>query len=240
MPEERTKHASLYHAKLAVMEDVDYLQKKKEGAGLNYAFLGEEAIVNAMHDAFIRHGLTVSVAKIEIHKTEVFTNKNGTMQNQTVLLATYRLTHADTKESEDSMSVGEGMDVGDKSANKASTGAYKYFFRQAFMIPSGKDDPDKHDSKDMERQSRGVDQTQPVQQIQQAQKTQQAQKPAKQEEEPLTWDQWAEGVMKDVENSDHARLEKIAAWLPKQNAPVKQHAMIAACLQSRLEKNRGK
>ena len=202
MSDAKPKHASLYHAKIAVMEDVDYLQKKKPAAGgLNYAFVGEEAIVSAMHDAFIRHGLTVSVVKVEIVKMDVHIGKSGTPQNHTVLLSTLRLTHADSKESEESMAVGEGMDVGDKSANKASTGAFKYFFRQAFMIPTGSD-PDNHDSRDMERGNR-----------------QQAVQPQAADD---GWSEWTAGVVADISGAGREKLSKIMAWVPAQNPPAKE------------------
>jgi hypothetical protein len=202
MSDAKPKHASLHHAKLAVMEEVCYLQKKKSAAGgLNYAFVGEEAIVSAMHDAFIRHNLTVSVVKVEVVKVDVYTNAKGTMQNHTILLSTFRLTHADSKESEESMAIGEGMDVGDKSANKASTGAYKYFFRQAFMIPTGSD-PDNHDSRDMAR----------GQQQQDAQQTQ----------VDDGWSEWTAKVVGDIAEANKDKLSKIMTWVVNQNAPAKE------------------
>lgn len=148
---DRVIHKTLPHAKLGVMADIGYIQKKKSpDGGIKYAFLSEEDLVFAAHDACLRHGLTLSIPKVEISRSEQYTTKNGTTMNASVLLVTYRLTHADSGQTEESMATGEGFDVGDKGCNKAMTGALKYFLRQSFIIPSGAD-PDRAPSEPMER-----------------------------------------------------------------------------------------
>ena len=67
----------------------------------------------------------------------------------TVIQATLRFSHAPSGTSIDVTAVGEGSDAGDKGANKAMTGLYKYALRQTFCIETG-DDPDKFASEERE------------------------------------------------------------------------------------------
>jgi hypothetical protein len=80
----------------------------------------------------------------ELHQDQYTTSNNKTM-NRTVVVMVYRFAHAPTGSFIDVPVSGEGADVGDKSANKALTGAYKYALRQALLIETG-DDPDKFPS----------------------------------------------------------------------------------------------
>ena len=61
------------------------------------------------------------------------------------IISTYRLSHI-SGQYEDIQVLGEGSDSLDKAANKAMTVAYKYALRQAFLIETGDDDPDRHGS----------------------------------------------------------------------------------------------
>jgi hypothetical protein len=148
--------AGLHQAKLAVMRAVSYIQKKQPDksvpGGLRYSYASEEAIVQAIHDACLEAGLVVTPIKVKMKHLAVFTTNKGTPMNHAILLIRYRLTHAATGQSEEGEATGEAMDTGDKACNKATTGAFKYFLRQTFVIPTG-DDPDAFDSRGMERQT---------------------------------------------------------------------------------------
>ena len=63
------------------------------------------------------------------------TYRNGTTLIYRVLKVQYTF-HADDGSGVDVVTVGEGMDSGDKAANKAMSAAQKYAFLQTFCIPT--------------------------------------------------------------------------------------------------------
>lgn len=126
-----------------VMQEVGYVKKQKSDK-LNYTFAGESALISALRPAMVENGIYMHVLKIENVTRESYTTKGGTAMINTVISATIRFTHV-SGTFVDVASTGEGSDAGDKSANKAMTGLYKYAMRQTFCIETG-DDPDKHAS----------------------------------------------------------------------------------------------
>lgn len=136
------EHKNIHEAINGVMEEVGYV-KKSRSAGVNYSFAGESALIAALRPAMVEHGIYMHVAKIESVTRENITTKSGTQMVNTLISAIIRFTHSTSGTSIDSASTGEGFDSGDKSANKAMTGLYKYAMRQTFCIETS-DDPDKH------------------------------------------------------------------------------------------------
>lgn len=124
-----------------VMDEVGYVKKSK-AANLNYSFAGEAALIAALRPAMVENGLYMSVQKVHSVTRENYTTAKGTAMVNTVIHATVRFAHT-SGEFIDVDAVGEGSDSGDKSANKAMTGLYKYALRQTFCIETG-DDPDKY------------------------------------------------------------------------------------------------
>jgi hypothetical protein len=119
----------IYQALNDVMQQVGYVQKQmpKGGyGGVNYTYAGEAALVAAIRPHCVEHGIIV-------HPHEVAHVEKDVM--------VYRFAHAPSGTFIDIPVTGEGADVGDKSANKALTGAYKYALRQTLLIETG-DDPD--------------------------------------------------------------------------------------------------
>ena len=136
------EHKNIHEAINGVMEEVGYV-KKSRSAGVNYSFAGESALIAALRPAMVEHGIYMHVAKIESVTRENITTAKGAQMVNTLISAVIRFTHSTSGTSIDSASTGEGFDSGDKSANKAMTGLYKYAMRQTFCIETG-DDPDKH------------------------------------------------------------------------------------------------
>lgn len=126
-----------------VMQEVGYVKKQK-GNNLNYTYAGEAALISALRPSMVEHGIYMHVLKIENVTRESYTTAKGTAMINTVISAIIRFTHV-SGTSIDVASTGEGSDAGDKSANKAMTGLYKYAMRQTFCIETG-DDPDKFQS----------------------------------------------------------------------------------------------
>lgn len=128
-----------------VMQEVGYVKKQK-AQSLNYTFAGESALISALRPAMVEHGIYMHVLKIENVSRENYTTAKGTPMVNTVITAVIRFTHV-SGTFIDVASTGEGSDAGDKSANKAMTGLYKYAMRQTFCIETG-DDPDKFQSEE--------------------------------------------------------------------------------------------
>jgi hypothetical protein len=141
------EHKNIHEAINGVMEEVGYV-KKTRSAGVNYSFAGESALIAALRPAMVEHGIYMHVAKIEsVTRENITTATKGAQMVNTLISAVIRFTHSTSGTSIDSASTGEGFDSGDKSANKAMTGLYKYAMRQTFCIETG-DDPDKHASEE--------------------------------------------------------------------------------------------
>jgi len=128
-----------------VMQEVGYVKKQK-GTNLNYTYAGEAALISALRPSMVEHGIYMHVLKIENVTRENYTTAKGTAMVNTVISAVIRFAHIGGT-FVDVASTGEGSDAGDKSANKAMTGLYKYAMRQTFCIETG-DDPDKFQSEE--------------------------------------------------------------------------------------------
>jgi hypothetical protein len=140
---------NIYQAINAIMAEVGYVQKVKTG-GLSYSFAGEADLIAAIRPVMVEHGVFMYVANILDVRVEQYETAKGTAMTNTSLVAKIVFYHAPSGTSVTVTSRGEGADSGDKSSNKALTGAYKYALRQTFCIETG-DDPDKTPSDDQER-----------------------------------------------------------------------------------------
>jgi hypothetical protein len=148
-------YKDIHHAINGVYNNVGYVAKKGKvdiGGNRSYKFAGEAEFIAAirpeMAEAGIyQHPLNVQIITNErIESVKVWDNKETkSYQHRVVIKSTYRFTHINSGTFVDVESIGEGMDSGDKSFNKAMTGANKYALRQLFMIETG-DDPDKYAS----------------------------------------------------------------------------------------------
>lgn len=138
------EHANIHEAIAAVMAEVGYVEKQSK-PGLNYTYAGEAALIAAVRPAMVEHAITMAVVEINDVKREEHPTRNGGTMTHTVLRARIAFIHAPSKDTLVVEALGEGADVGDKSASKAMTGAYKYALRQTFCIETG-DDPDSQSS----------------------------------------------------------------------------------------------
>lgn len=144
-------HPNIYVALNAVMKQVGYVQKQKAAnSTLKYSYAGEAALIAAIRPHLVEHGIVVYPAGVRELRTETYQTSNGATMNRTIGLFDFMFYHGESDTSFLAEALGEGADIGDKSANKAMTAAYKYALRQALMIETG-DDPDQHPSEDQQR-----------------------------------------------------------------------------------------
>jgi hypothetical protein len=137
---------NIYQAINAIMGEVGYVQKIKTG-GLNYSFAGEADLIAAIRPVMVAHGVFMYVVNILDVGVEHYETAKGTQMVNTSLIVKIVFYHAPSGTSFTVTSRGEGADSGDKSSNKALTGAYKYALRETFCIETG-DDPDKEPSEE--------------------------------------------------------------------------------------------
>ena len=158
-------HKNVYEAMNAVMQEVGYVQKQKS-ANLNYSYAGEAALIAAIRPAMVAQGIVVHPAGLRELTTDQFNNAKGTLMTRVTGIFAFTFYHGETETGFTVEVAGEGVDSGDKAANKAMTAAYKYALRQSLMIETG-DDPDKTPSSEYERHE-GYSKPAPVKQPAQA------------------------------------------------------------------------
>ena len=112
--------------------------KKNLQQGFNYR--GVDDVYNAVHDVLAECNLFLTSEILDQQREERET-KNGGRLVYTILTIRYTIWAADGS-SVTTVTVGEGMDSGDKGSNKAMSIAYKYAMFQLLCIPTEVVDPD--------------------------------------------------------------------------------------------------
>lgn len=135
---------SIHTARLAVMQEIGYV-KKSRANGLNYTFLGETDLLEALRPIMVECGIVFHFSNSEmIHFSEYKTAKGSSMM-MAVVKMNWQMIHAPSGTLIDGSSIGQASDSGDKAVAKAITIAEKYALRTSFLIETG-DDPDKYAS----------------------------------------------------------------------------------------------
>lgn len=124
----------IYAAICGVMKDVGAVKKTDENTFDHYKYRGIDAVMNALQPAMIKNGIFVIPEVIE-QKREDRLSKKGEPMIYSVVTVKYRFI-ADDGSMVIATVVGEAMDRGDKSVNKAMSAAYKYACFQTFCIPT--------------------------------------------------------------------------------------------------------
>ena len=149
--EDRKQTNNLANAMIGVMNEVKNIDKAMTvGKGQNsYKGVQDKDVKFYVGRAMARHGLTcvpiniIPSVKIERWVEETQYGKKQKQSVFTEVVATYRVTHADSGESVDIMGYGHGVDSMDKSAGKATTYALKNALLYSFLVPTGSiDDTD--------------------------------------------------------------------------------------------------
>lgn len=147
------KKIGLYKKILAVMADIQYLQKDDKvstGASGSYKAISEEKVTETVRASLIKHGLVILPIEQEHKRDDTLLNNNGkeTVSRLSTVNTKYKIVDVDTGEHEILASSGTGVDTQDKGVGKAMTYSYKYLFLRTFAIPTG-DDPDKISSDEL-------------------------------------------------------------------------------------------
>lgn len=129
-----SKPGEIYALIPKVAADIGAISKDGENAQQKYKFRGIDAIYQESHRAFIKHGIFTVPRVVKIEREErLSTNKKTLLY--TILTVKYTFFAPDGSFIE-CVTVGEAMDSGDKSCNKAMSAAHKYAILQVFTIPT--------------------------------------------------------------------------------------------------------
>lgn len=119
-----------------VMADVKSVAKAGTFTSKNagtYKFRGIDHVLNAVAPALRRHGVMIFPVKMVPEYRDIPTSSGGKMHECTVTVD-YEITGPDGS-TKNAQSIGEAVDVSDKSTTKASTQAYRNFLIAALSIP---------------------------------------------------------------------------------------------------------
>lgn len=135
---------------VAIQSAVGPVAKDRKNTQQGYSFRGIADAYRALQRLMAHHGVHASAVAIdEISRREGRTRGGGIMWYLTARF-TYRFYHVSGTHV-DVMTIGEGMDTGDKCSGKAMSTAHKYALFQAFCIPEDNpidvenDSPEMHD-----------------------------------------------------------------------------------------------
>ena len=151
--------ADIYIKMAEVMSKITAISKERKNIQQNFLYRGIEDVYNSVQPVLARAGIFMSPEVLSHHREERV-NKSGTTLSFSRIVMRYTF-YAPDGSSVSCSVMGEGMDTGDKSSNKAMAAAHKYALFQVFAIPtSDLDDPDaeshqlrgkKHPHVDIER-----------------------------------------------------------------------------------------
>lgn len=125
---------NIYEAISRVMEDCGSVGKTSKNTQQGYKYRGIDAVMNALNPALRKNKVFVVPEVLEQSREERTTNKGGLLiYSITKVKYTF---YAEDGSSVTATVIGEGMDSGDKSMNKAMSAAFKYALFQTFCIPT--------------------------------------------------------------------------------------------------------
>ncbi len=139
-----TSKYGVYKAIAAVMKDLAKtgIAKSSENTQQGYKFRGIDQVYGALSPLLSEHGLCVLPRVTNRSVVERVTQRGGTLF-YTTLTVEFDFVCAEDGSKHTVVTVGEAMDSGDKSSNKAMSAAYKYACIQTFCIPTeGDNDAD--------------------------------------------------------------------------------------------------
>ena len=132
---------NIYESITAIMTEVSAVGKDKKNAQQGFNYRGIDDVMNAMQPLLARHKVFVVPEILEQSREERQTNKGG---NLIYSICKIKFTfYAEDGTNISAVTIGEGMDSGDKATNKAMSIAFKYALFQVFCIPTEEmSDPD--------------------------------------------------------------------------------------------------
>ena len=132
----------IFRAIPAIMADMSAVGKTKETQDRRFRYRGIDDVMNAMWPLLSKHRVFVVPEVLDQTREERSTGKTTLLYS--ILRVRFSF-YASDGSSVQAVTIGEGMDAGDKASNKAMAVALKYALFQTFCIPTEEmagDDPD--------------------------------------------------------------------------------------------------
>ena len=128
---ESARKMNIYEAISQCMEEIGAVGKDAVNKQQGFKYRGIDAVMNAINPALVKNHVFIVPEVLEQQRQERTTNKGAV------------LIYAEDGSFIEAVTVGEGMDSGDKATNKAMAIAFKYACFQVFCIPTEEmKDPD--------------------------------------------------------------------------------------------------
>ncbi len=136
-----TTEGKIYKAIPCIMGEINAVGKNKKNTQQGFMYRGIDDVMNAINPALVKHNVFIVPEVMEQSREERKTAK-GINLLYSVCRMKFRFC-ADDGSYIEAVTVGEGMDSGDKATNKAMAVAFKYACFQVFCIPTEEmKDPD--------------------------------------------------------------------------------------------------
>ena len=121
-----------------VMAEIGAVGKTETNQMQKYKYRGIDAVMNALHPALVKHNVFV-IPEVLSHEREQYAKKNSKGEDSMLIYSVVTVRYhfiADDGSEVSAVVMGEAMDSGDKSMNKAMSAAYKYALFQTLCIPT--------------------------------------------------------------------------------------------------------
>lgn len=126
--------AEIYKAISDAMAEIGAVKKDSKNSQQGFMYRGIDAVMNAINPALIKNKIFVVPEVLEQKREERSSNKGNTLIYSIVTMK-FKFYATDGSFVE-AVTIGEGMDSGDKATNKAMSIAFKYACFQVFCIPT--------------------------------------------------------------------------------------------------------
>lgn len=138
---------NLYQKLAAITGEVGAIAKGGNNTEQNFKFIEYAAVAGRLRELFAKYGVVV-VPRMQPSKQQMrstITSKYGKEGVWALIDMSFTVINADAPDDKFTATwTGEAMEYGDKAANKAATGALKYFLMRMFNVSEQGDDPDAH------------------------------------------------------------------------------------------------
>lgn len=124
----------IYEALSNVMADIGAVGKNSKNTTQGFMYRGIDAVMNALNPAMVKYKVFCAPEVLEQTREER-TSAKGSLLIYSICKIRFRFYTTDGSYV-DAVTIGEGMDSGDKATNKAMAIAFKYACFQVFCIPT--------------------------------------------------------------------------------------------------------
>lgn len=124
----------IYKAISGVMADIGAVGKNDVNKSQGFNYRGIDTVMNALNPVMVKHKV-FCVPEVLEQSREERTTKGGSLLIYSICKIRFKFYTTDGSCVE-AVTIGEGMDSGDKATNKAMSVAFKYACFQVFCIPT--------------------------------------------------------------------------------------------------------